>query len=71
MAAKALVRSFVFYCHKGIDTLFVFAVRNGEDEFSILPEAYFRALARNRYQLNDEVRRAAGPPGRRSRPPPT
>lgn len=61
VAAKALVRSFVFYCHKGIDTLFVFAVRNGEDEFSILPEAYFRALARNRYQLNDEVRRAAGP----------
>lgn len=59
VAAKALVRSFVFYCHKGIDTLFVFAVRNGEDEFSILPEAYFRALARNRYQLNDEVRRAA------------
>ena len=61
VATKALVRSFVFYCHKGLDTMYIFAVRNGEDEFSILPEAFFRALARNRYSLNDETRRAAGP----------
>ena len=60
MATKAFVRSSVFMCHKGVDTLFYYCSRGSMDEFAVLPPDYWRDLARAGYELTDGVRASSG-----------
>jgi hypothetical protein len=44
IGAKALLRLFTFYSHKGLETACVFAARDNEFDFSVIPEAFFTSL---------------------------
>ncbi len=61
LGAKAMLRSLVFYGHKGFETLYFYAPKQNDFEFGMLPEAFFRALARTGGRLTPEVRAAIGP----------
>ena len=59
--AKTLSRLYTFYAHKGMETITVYNIRNQDNCFGILPEAFFDELKKNNYQLNDAVRAKIGP----------
>jgi hypothetical protein len=61
IAAKTTLRIFVFYGHKGIETVNLFALKDPDTNFSLIPEAFYAELADNGYQLNDAVREHLGP----------
>ena len=42
--AKALLRLFTFYSHKGVETACIFAARDDEFNLSVIPEAFFTSL---------------------------
>ena len=44
IGAKALLRLFTFYSHKGLETACVFAARDNEFNLSVIPEAFFSSL---------------------------
>ena len=44
IGAKALLRLFTFYSHKGVETACVFAARDNEFSLSVIPEAFFSSL---------------------------
>jgi hypothetical protein len=59
--AKALLRLHLFNQHKGIEKTFSFAVHfDGDLNYAIIPDAFFRALDMNGYRY-DAVRSLAGP----------
>lgn len=60
LGAKALLRTFVFASHKGIHTINVFAAREHDLEFAVLPEAFFATLKSENHVLTDAVRAQTG-----------
>jgi hypothetical protein len=60
LGAKVLLRSMVFYNHKGLDHISIFCVKNRDDEFGIFPDALFPELANNHYEVDDAIRAGAG-----------
>ena len=61
VGTKATLRSFVFHSHKGIHTIDMFAVKGGDLSLGIIPDAFFAALATDKYVLTDHTRALAGP----------
>ena len=61
VAAKAMLRTFFFYNHKGLTTIDVFAAREPDTGLGMIPTAFFAALKASGYTLTDEVRALGGP----------
>ncbi|WP_284641766.1 S-layer homology domain-containing protein [Paenibacillus silviterrae] len=60
MGAKSTLRNYLFYGHKGLETIDLYAVKS-EIGFSMIPDSFFQKLAQSQYQLTPEVRGLAGP----------
>jgi hypothetical protein len=60
LGAKALLRTFVFGSHKGIHTINVFAAREHDLQFAVLPEAFFATLKSENHVLTGAVRAQTG-----------
>lgn len=60
IGAKALLRLFVFYSHKGVHTIEIFAAREKDLQLAVIPEAFFAALRAQNHQLTDAVKSQAG-----------
>ncbi|MFD2328454.1 PA14 domain-containing protein [Cohnella sp. GCM10020058] len=61
VGAKASIRLMTFSSHKGLHTLNLFSAKSDDLHYSVIADAFYTALAKNRYVLNDQVRAAAGP----------
>ncbi|WP_284641768.1 hypothetical protein [Paenibacillus silviterrae] len=61
IGAKATLRIYMFYGHKGIQTVNLYAVKENDTTFALLPSAFFAELANNGYQLTESVRAQLGP----------
>jgi len=61
LGAKALLRGLVFHSHKGLETITAYTAQHNNNSFAVIPAAFFDALAKNNFQLNDAVRAQAGP----------
>ena len=61
VGAKALLRSFVFHSHKGMETMTIYSAKEKDDGFAVIPEAFFKTLTEEKFQLTDRVRAEAGP----------
>jgi hypothetical protein len=61
VAAKATLRQYLFFAHKGIKKINLFTIEASDLNLGILPSAFFTTLAANNYQLNDTVRAQIGP----------
>ncbi|MBE3134647.1 MAG: hypothetical protein IMZ55_14345, partial [Acidobacteria bacterium] len=61
VAAKAMLRTFFFYNHKGLTTIDVYAAREPDTFLGMIPMAFFAALKASGYTLTDEVRALGGP----------
>jgi hypothetical protein len=61
LAAKTTLRIFVFYGHKGIQTVNLFAAKDPDTNFSLIPLSFYNELAENGYTLTDSVREHIGP----------
>jgi len=46
IGAKALLRLYTFYAHKGLETACVYAASGGDLDLSVIPDAFFAALAK-------------------------
>ncbi|WP_040952931.1 PA14 domain-containing protein [Gorillibacterium massiliense] len=60
IAAKAALRIFTFYGHKGINTVELYAAKSKDSEFSFLPEAFYNELSKSNGTLTAGVRNTAG-----------
>jgi hypothetical protein len=60
IGAKALLRLLVFYSHKGVHTIELFAAREKDLQLAVIPEAFFAALRRENHQLTESVKSLAG-----------
>jgi hypothetical protein len=61
VAAKATLRQYLFFAHKGVKRINLFTIEDSDLNFAVLPSAFFTTLAANNYQLNDTVRAKIGP----------
>jgi len=61
MAAKAMLRTFFFYNHKGLTTIDIYAAREPDTFLGMIPMAFYKALEESGYKLTDEVRSLRGP----------
>lgn len=61
VGAKAMLRAFPFYSHKGLRTMTAFAVHESDYSLAMLPEAFWRELEAAKWQLTPQVRAAVGP----------
>jgi hypothetical protein len=60
MAARTMIRSYMFYSHKGVSHVDMYTAKQKDIHFSVIPEAFFDALKKADFQLTDEVRALAG-----------
>jgi hypothetical protein len=60
IGAKALLRLLVFYSHKGVHTIELFAAREKDLQLAVIPEAFFAALRKENHQLTESVKSLAG-----------
>jgi hypothetical protein len=60
VGAKALLRTFFFYSHKGQHTIEVFAANESDLSLGVIPGTFYAALAKDGFQLTDAVRAARG-----------
>lgn len=58
---KTTLRNYLFPLHKGIRTMVLYAAKASDNDFAVIPEAFFRKLKEQDYQLTDEVRQLVGP----------
>ncbi|MFC5701748.1 PA14 domain-containing protein [Cohnella faecalis] len=61
IGAKATLRTFTFYSHKGVKTVDMYAAKSGDLSHGVFSDAFFKELAANNYRLTDSARRLAGP----------
>ncbi|CAG7613278.1 hypothetical protein PAESOLCIP111_01583 [Paenibacillus solanacearum] len=61
MGMKSMMRIYTFYSHKGIKAAEIFAAKDGDLTFGVLPSAFFEELRKNNYNLTPSVREKAGP----------
>ncbi|GBF75995.1 hypothetical protein PA598K_04434 [Paenibacillus sp. 598K] len=61
IGAKSTLRNYIFQSHKGVKTLHLYAAKEKDHTFAVLPEAFYTELKNQNYQLTESVRRAAGP----------
>lgn len=60
LAAKADLRIYTFYGHKGIETVDLFAAKAEDSTYSFFPQAFYKKLAQTKGVLTDEARSLAG-----------
>lgn len=60
MAARTMIRSYLFYSHKGVSYIDIYALKQNDFHFSVIPDAFFPALKQADYQLTDAVRSMSG-----------
>jgi hypothetical protein len=61
LGAKALLRQYIFFAHKGLFTVNIFNLKDNDLSVGVLPAAFFTALAASNYQLDSTVRAQIGP----------
>ncbi len=61
VGTKASLRLMTFSSHKGLHTLNLFSAKSDDLHYSVIADAFYTALAKNHYVLNDQTRAAAGP----------
>lgn len=61
VGAKAVLRTFVFCGHKGVETITLFAAKGEDDGFAVLPEAFFARIDAAKGKLTDAARAETGP----------
>lgn len=61
LSAKTLLRTYVFMSAKGLGPQQVYAAKEVDDSFGSISEAFFKALAANKYVLTPEIQALAGP----------
>jgi len=60
MGAKASLRIFTFYSHKGLHTINLYAAQEGDCSLTFVAEAFYKALKAANFELKDDVRAQAG-----------
>ncbi|MCY3022040.1 MAG: hypothetical protein NTW87_23760, partial [Planctomycetota bacterium] len=60
LGAKAVLRIFTFYSHKGVHTINLFAAQETDMSLTFVAEAFYKALKAASYELKDDVRVQAG-----------
>ncbi|MFS0723909.1 PA14 domain-containing protein [Paenibacillus sp. 1P07SE] len=61
MGTKTTLRNYIFQSHNGLERLYLYAAKQKDHEFALLPEAFFSELRNSDYQLTDRVRKQIGP----------
>lgn len=61
VAAKALLRTFVFQSHKGVHTIEIFAARGDDLSLGVIPASFFKTLQAQAHQLTEKARSQSGP----------
>ncbi|WP_020618751.1 PA14 domain-containing protein [Paenibacillus daejeonensis] len=61
IGTKTTMRNYIFQSHKGIKTINLYAAKASDNEFALLPEAFYSELERANYELTNKVRAKAGP----------
>ncbi len=54
--SKFMLRQYLFQCHKGFERIFLFSTAFDDFSIGLLPQAFYKALDANNYQLNEAVR---------------
>lgn len=60
LGAKSSLRALVFHSHKGVQTINLYAAKESDKGFAVLPGAFFEALKAENYQLTPAVKAQAG-----------
>ncbi len=60
-AGKMLLRQYIFQAAKGLYRIFMFSPQSDRYSIGMLPQAFYQALDKNKYELNDEVRKTIPP----------
>ncbi len=55
--SKHMLRQYVFHCHKGFERIYLFSTAFDDFSIGLLPQAFYKALDANGYQLKDAVRK--------------
>jgi len=61
VAAKVLLRTYLFYSHKGLETIEIFAAREPDTSLGMIPTHFYEALETADFALTDAVRARRGP----------
>lgn len=61
IAGKMLLRQYLFQASKGLHRIFLFSPQADRYSLGMLPEAFYKALDNNNYQLNGAVRKTVPP----------
>jgi hypothetical protein len=61
IGTKSTLRNYAFLNHKGIQTVELFAAKGGDTSFGVIPDDFYRELARNKFKLTDSARALIGP----------
>ncbi|TDF99685.1 PA14 domain-containing protein [Paenibacillus piri] len=60
LAAKSVLRQYVFSSHKGLSTMNLYAAKSSDTGFAFIPESFYAKLKEDNYVLTDAVRAEAG-----------
>ncbi|CAI6036401.1 hypothetical protein [Cohnella sp. JJ-181] len=61
IGAKASLRIFTFYSHKGVQTVELYSAKGGDSNYGLINDAFFEELGKNGFKLTDRARMLAGP----------
>ncbi|MDG0814406.1 PA14 domain-containing protein [Cohnella rhizosphaerae] len=61
IGAKATLRLFTFYSHKGVQTVELYSAKGGDLNYGLINDAFFEELSKNGFKLTDKARMLAGP----------
>lgn len=54
--SKFMLRQYLFQCHKGFERIFLFSTAFDDFLIGLLPQAFYKALDANNFELNNAVR---------------
>ncbi len=61
LAGKTFLRQYFFHAHKGLYRIFIFSPQADVSGIGLLPPAFYTALDKNEFKLNDDVRKTIPP----------
>ncbi|MEM6561446.1 MAG: hypothetical protein AAF656_07580 [Planctomycetota bacterium] len=61
LGTKNALRTFAMSGHKGVGTVFLFALKRNDHDYAMVPEAWFDRLAANGHELDAALREDVGP----------
>jgi hypothetical protein len=61
LAGKNMLRQYIFQASKGLYRIFMFSPQSDPYSIGMLPKAFYQALDKNKYELNEEVRKTVPP----------